>query len=218
MSTLLLRLAAPLQAWGTESKFERRATEREPSKSGVIGLLAAALGRRRNEPVDDLAGLKFGVRVDKAGQIVMDFHTALGPKQTYVTKRLYLEDAVFLVGLEGNTEFLKSLESAVNSPFFPLFLGRRSCPPTGRICLGVREVPLKEALLSEPFEASKRNDEPVNITLYMDTDEVGVYRQRDLPVSFSQAHRKYTYRYIKTHTQQHNGYKTEHDAFEGVGP
>ena len=42
MSTLLLRLAAPLQAWGTASKFERRRTQREPSKSGVIGMLAAA--------------------------------------------------------------------------------------------------------------------------------------------------------------------------------
>ena len=46
MATLLLRLAAPLQAWGADSKFETRKTGREPTKSGVIGLLAAALGRR----------------------------------------------------------------------------------------------------------------------------------------------------------------------------
>jgi len=39
MSTLLLRLAAPLQAWGINSKFDIRKTEREPSKSGVVGLL-----------------------------------------------------------------------------------------------------------------------------------------------------------------------------------
>ena len=49
MSTLLLRLAAPLQSWGASSKFGRRATEREPTKSGVIGLVAAALGIRRTE-------------------------------------------------------------------------------------------------------------------------------------------------------------------------
>ena len=30
MATLLLRLAAPLQAWGAESKFETRKTGREP--------------------------------------------------------------------------------------------------------------------------------------------------------------------------------------------
>ena len=39
MSTLLLRLAGPLQSWGTDSKFEVRRTENEPSKSGVIGLV-----------------------------------------------------------------------------------------------------------------------------------------------------------------------------------
>jgi CRISPR system Cascade subunit CasD len=54
MSTLLLRLAAPIQAWGVD-KFERRGTERIPTKSGVIGLLAAALGRRRNESIEDLS-------------------------------------------------------------------------------------------------------------------------------------------------------------------
>ena len=44
MSTLLLRLAGPMQSWGTDSKFDVRRTGREPSKSGVIGLVAAALG------------------------------------------------------------------------------------------------------------------------------------------------------------------------------
>ena len=67
MGTLLLRLAAPLQSWGEDSKFETRRTRREPTKSGVIGLLAAALGRRRDEPLDDLRGLRFAVRVDQEG-------------------------------------------------------------------------------------------------------------------------------------------------------
>ena len=73
MSTLLLRLAAPLQAWGINSKFDIRKTEREPSKSGVVGLLAAALGRRRDESLDDLAALKFGIRSDKEGELLKDF-------------------------------------------------------------------------------------------------------------------------------------------------
>jgi len=215
MSTLLLRLAAPLQAWGSESKFERRATGREPTKSGVIGLLAAALGRRRDEALDDLASLKFGVRVDRPGQIVIDFHMAHSVKQSYVTRRHYLEDAVFVVGLEGDAELLCSLETAVNAPFFPLFLGRRSCPPTGQICLGIRDLPLKDALLYEPFLVSRKKSEPTNITLTLDTDEVGFYRQRDLPTSFSQQHRKFAYRYIQTHTETVFG-KTEYDFFEGV--
>lgn len=69
MATLLLRLAAPLQAWGADSKFETRKTGREPTKSGVIGLLAAALGLRRDEreALLRLTGLRFGVRVEREG-------------------------------------------------------------------------------------------------------------------------------------------------------
>lgn len=64
MATLLLRLAAPLQSWGSDSKFETRKTDREPTKSGVVGLLAAALGLRRDdtEGLARLNGLRFAVR------------------------------------------------------------------------------------------------------------------------------------------------------------
>ena len=63
MATLLLRLAAPLQSWGSDSKFETRKTDREPTKSGVVGLLAAALGLRRDdtEGLARLNGLRFAV-------------------------------------------------------------------------------------------------------------------------------------------------------------
>ena len=56
MATLLLKLAGPLQSWGSDSRFTETKTRHEPTKSGVIGLLAAALGRRRTEDVSDLAG------------------------------------------------------------------------------------------------------------------------------------------------------------------
>jgi len=61
MATLLLRLAGPMQSWGYESKFEIRRTGAFPTKSGVIGMLAAALGMSREEPLDELCGLKFGI-------------------------------------------------------------------------------------------------------------------------------------------------------------
>ena len=68
MATLLLRLAAPLQSWGMDSKFETRKTGREPTKSGVVGLLAAACGIGREAPgrLAPLTALRFGVRVDQA--------------------------------------------------------------------------------------------------------------------------------------------------------
>ena len=144
MATMLLRLAAPLQAWGADSKFETRKTAREPTKSGVIGLLAAALGLRRDEtePLTRLVQLRFGVRVEREGQLLVDFHMARNEEKdrSYVTYRHYLEDAVFLVGLESeDTALLQELAEALTHPVFPLYLGRRACPPTLPLCLGLRE-------------------------------------------------------------------------------
>ena len=74
MSTLLLRLAGPMQSWGTDSKFDVRRTQREPSKSGVIGLIAAALGipRQDQEILHTLASLRLGIRVDGEGTMIRD--------------------------------------------------------------------------------------------------------------------------------------------------
>ena len=103
MATLLLRLAAPLQSWGSDSKFETRKTDREPTKSGVVGLLAAALGLRRDdtEGLARLNGLRFAVRADQEGSLLVDFHTAKSRDTSYVTYRHYLQDAVFLAGIES---------------------------------------------------------------------------------------------------------------------
>ncbi len=144
MATLLLRLAAPLQSWGADSKFETRKTNREPTKSGVIGLLAAALGLRRDDAagIARLNGLHFAVRADREGSLLVDFHTANREedrkkgKAPYVTYRHYLQDAVFLVGLESeDTALLQELETALKHPVYPLYLGRRSCPPPCRSAL-----------------------------------------------------------------------------------
>ena len=88
MSTLLLRFAGPMQAWGVDARFDVCRTNREPTKSGVIGLLAAALGLRRDAPLDDLTALRFGVRVDREGQLLRDLHMVHGEKD-YRTMRYY---------------------------------------------------------------------------------------------------------------------------------
>jgi CRISPR system Cascade subunit CasD len=75
MDTLLIRLAAPMQAWGVQSHGENRDTALEPSKSGVIGLLCAALGRDRADALDDLCALRMGVRVDREGRLQSDYQT-----------------------------------------------------------------------------------------------------------------------------------------------
>lgn len=203
MSTLLLRLAAPLQSWGIGAKFDRRGTERVPTKSGVVGLVAAALGCRRDEPVEDLRELRFGVRIDREGTLLCDFHTARNERTAYVTRRYYLADAVFLAGLEGNEALLQQIHNALCAPAFPLFLGRRSCPPEGRVSLGIREgKTLYEALREEPWLASEwaRRKEPpeVRLRIVMDADAgKGAYFQRDLPVSFRQIHREFGFRRVR---------------------
>ncbi|MDR1663956.1 MAG: type I-E CRISPR-associated protein Cas5/CasD [Clostridiales bacterium] len=207
MSTLLLRLSSPLQSWGAENKFERRLTHREPTKSGVVGLLAAALGIRREgggSPyrLDDLAALRFGVRVDQPGQMLKDYHVVLDENNVpkYVTERYYLADAVFLVGLEGDGVLLRALDSAVRSPYFPLYLGRRSCPPTGKVSLGIQEKPLEDALREAEWQAGdwyqKKCQYKASLALVLDSDTPGMLRRRDLPVSLSPSHRKYAFRYI----------------------
>lgn len=208
MSTLLLRLAAPLQAWGSDSRFEVRRTGKEPTKSGVIGMLAAALGRKRDESVEDLCQLRFGVRVDQEGQLLRDFHTAPQEKdKRYVTNRYYLCDAVFLVGLESENEsLLNELEQALQSPVYPVFLGRRSCPPTMPLTLGIREGTLVDVLREEPWTASLwmqnryRSKKPY-LRLVTDAHCGGrkAGMQRDLPVTFHISARSYTYRNVEEH-------------------
>lgn len=198
MSTLLLRFAGPLQAWGADSRFDVRRTNREPTKSGVIGLIASALGLRRDAPLDELNRLYFGVRVDREGVLLRDLHTVRKDKNTsYMTTRYYLSDAVFLIGLYSDDEALmQRLEHAVRNPAHPLFLGRRSCPPEGRVCLGLRQMPLEEALKSEPSlipPKPSKSGEPQRARIVLD-DPHGTARLNDLPVSFSPYNRQYAYR------------------------
>lgn len=113
MTVLLLRLAGPLQSWGTSSRFVHRGTDRAPSKSGVIGLLGAAQGLRRTDPLGELLQLQVGVRVEQAGTMERDFQTARpvdGSKPMPLSYRFYLADAVFLVAVEGEDGLLGGLE------------------------------------------------------------------------------------------------------------
>jgi len=160
LRTLLLRLQGPMQSWGTTSRFDERDTQLEPSKSGVLGLICAALGRDRSAPVDDLAALKMGVRVDNEGALLSDYHTAQNivsadgrsTDRVSVGRRYYLSDAVFLVGLEGERALLEQVHAALRNPFWPLALGRKSFAPSMPVYLhdGLVDSPLEEALRERP--------------------------------------------------------------------
>lgn len=201
MPSLLLKLSGPLQSWGTQSRYRRRDAGREPSKSGVVGILAAALGRDRSEPVNDLATLRFAVRVDAPGHLVRDYQTAKDWRRpgsdANLSTRYYLADAVFVVALESDdSSFLEKLERALKNPAYPLYLGRRSCPAGYDLVLGIREEDMVSALRAEPWQAKEHHrrelPNPVYLPILYDGQEgdIGdlVY---DIPVSFSQEHRQY---------------------------
>jgi len=216
MSTLLLRLAAPLQSWGSSSRFTVRTTEHAPTKSGVIGMLAAATGLRRTDPLEDLMGLRFGVRVDQPGRFLKDFQTAskdYRKTDSWISDRYYLSDAVFCAGVEGPEDLLLGLQDAIQHPRFPLYLGRRSCPPAGKIALGVYDGSVWEVLrdfeVRAPWLASgwyRRNQAPfVDLKTRFDAiavpsdvsqDELISFTERDEPISFDPTYRRYGMRSV----------------------
>lgn len=200
MSVLLLRLCGPMQSWGTQSRFTVRDTGLEPSKSGVVGLLCAALGRHRDEPVADLADLRMGVRVDQEGTLRRDFHTAgkgghlkaggmIERKNVIVSTRYYLADARFLVGLEGDdVGFLREVHTALRDPVWSLFLGRRAFVSGEPVWLPEGLCPnssLMEILTSYPWLGTETASCPERLRLVVD-DPNGSETRLDWPISFAQ--------------------------------
>ncbi|MCZ7432312.1 type I-E CRISPR-associated protein Cas5/CasD [Streptomyces sp. WMMC1477] len=219
MTVLLLRLAGPLQSWGSAARFARRGTENAPTKSGVLGLLAAAEGRRRDADLSDLATLRFGVRIDQPGSQLRDFHTAHhadSGKPMPLSERFYLADAMFVAGVEGDTELLRSLHRALLEPRFLPYLGRRSCPPSRPIDMGPPQegVSLEDALRGAEWEPSpwyldqlertaRQGGGPVgpeSLDLLIDCPpgETPHLSLRDTPVSFDPRHRQYGLRGMLT--------------------
>lgn len=220
--TLVLRLAGPLQSWGTDSRFENRRTEKLPTKSAVVGLLTAALGRSRDADVSDLASLKYGVRIDQPGTVITDFHTAHSSKSSYITNRDYLSDAKFVVAVEGEDEkLMDELAEAVKKPAFPLFLGRRSCPPDLPLSMGLQNEDLESSLKNAEWQG-KKADEPEQYNLYLDGDfGYPARRIQDQPITFDYHHRQYGSRLQSQKRVMNNDYQkslkknesTEHDPF-----
>lgn len=198
MPTLILSLDAPLQSWGTNRRFSVLDTDTVPTKSGVIGMIAAAQGRELDAPLEDLASLPFAVRTDQRGGRVRDFHTAQPASSTSpkVTHRWYLQDWKFLAGIEAPRETLEKIAVAVKNPVYPLFLGRRSCP-AGRVNPVIVDAPVVTALRDADWIAAdwyrRTQPELVDLTITAEA-RAGVSPDRmvrDVPLSFDDAHRKY---------------------------
>lgn len=204
-ATLLIPLVGPLQAWGLDARFDLRQTAPEPSFSAVLGLVCCCLGRDRAEPIDDLTALRMGVRVDRPGQLLRDFHTAqnvIGSSgtdtRTVISNRWYLADAAFLVGLEGDRTLLEQIHQALIHPHWTPCLGRRSCVPTIPLFAGgVVDQPLQQALEQAPLVIpAHAGTEHTPLRLVVD-DPAGTQVRPDRPIApFSQ--RRYGNRTVRT--------------------
>jgi len=211
MPTLLLRLAGSMQSWGTTSRFDQRDTGKEPSKSGVMGLLAAALGIDREDwtHLERLTHLSMGVRHDRPGIPKRDYQTAQQIisadrskiHETAVTTRDYLADAVFLVGLEGaDRPLMEQIYAALRDPVWPLGLGRKSYVPSEAIWIenGLQNASLRDVLTRWPWIASLRRREelPEKLLVSSESEDGSGVLKMDQPLS-SFAERRFGARFLR---------------------
>lgn len=190
MPTLLLRMRAPMMSWGDCSRFTIRDTRREPTKSAVIGLLCAALGRPRWEPVQDLAVLKMGVRVNQEGLVQCDYHTVMDSIKssgdrggTVVSQRYYIADADYLVGLEGDAVQLGELDAALQSPCWQLYFGRKSFVSSCPVHIGIVDLLLEDALKQYPYKPRSRQNFPKSLRYVLEVIDSHDVRQ-DVPLDW----------------------------------
>lgn len=230
IDTFLFRLAGPMQSWGTQSRFLVRDTGSEPSKSAIVGLFCAALGKPRDErPADrpqlsELAALRLAVRADHEGEVRLDYHTSGGsrssgddygviradgsPGGTVVSRRYYLADAEFLVGIEGEAALLQTIADALSAPKWQISLGRKAFPPSVPMLLpgtspwdaGWRHgMCVIDAIKSYPWlgalTSRTRETKPLRLRIVAD-DSDGSETRRDFPLSFSP--RRFSIRHVKT--------------------
>lgn len=151
---LIFRLYGVMASWGNIAVGGVRPSHRCPSKSAIMGLLAAALGIKVEEE-DHLQELQnslgFAVRLDIEGQLLIDYHTAQMPSQQQLKNRLhytrrqelmpssletvlsdreYYCDACYTIVLWQRNKNLNlfDLKNKLKKPSFILYLGRKSCP------------------------------------------------------------------------------------------
>lgn len=209
-STLILKISPPMQSWGVEDRFIKvRKTNRFPTKSGIVGLMAAALGWDRDDDLTELARLRMGVRIDAPGILSKDFQTTRKPTSSRskkdeqeVSDRYFLQDAVFMVGLQSeDLGMLEDLEWALKHPAFDLFAGRKSFVLNDDFLIGVKE----DATIEDVFGSLKWQGDghvlsgaPLDLEVIMDDDGNGndPIVLNDYPLSFDLNHREWSARRV----------------------
>ncbi len=154
---LTLYLDSPLQSWGYQSRFDRRTSFSFPTRSGVTGMICAAMGIDRGdaEALQAFADLKMRMLMFQSHGRLIDFHTVGGgwdkntdpchivqtakgkPGNTVVTRREYLQWSKFGVIIQGRLNFLKQIKEALIDPHWGIWMGRKSCVPVSPVFQGI---------------------------------------------------------------------------------
>lgn len=153
---LTLYLDAPLQSWGYQSRFDRRTTLSYPTRSGILGLICAAMGSGRADAnaLDELRELRMTTLTLQQETALVDFHTVGGgyddkreklnipcspsrKPHRVVTHREYLQHSRFGVVVAGPRSMLQGIADALADPKWGLWLGRKACIPASPVCQGV---------------------------------------------------------------------------------
>ena len=211
---IIFKLEAPLQSWGVQPNIEYRDTAAFPSKSGVVGLIACAMGLTRDDPkIPELcSSLKMGVRADRPGDTIIDYHIARGFIQadgkmpngganSIITHRQYIQDAVFTVALEGDEDLLDEIIDAFHSPYWTPYLGRKSCPLSAPVMPVKKDQTIDEALKDITTLSERAADE-----IWCEVEsEFGIAKNDQIFPRINASRPRYGKRYVKT-------YKIEKEA------
>lgn len=188
---LAIKLQGVMQSWGGHTYEDLRHSELIPTRSGVLGLLAACIGidRRNVEGLVTLsASVRMAVRVDAKPKRIIDYHTILkarkvsGKPNEYPveSRREYLCDAIYTILIQEKADALYSLgkiKQAIKQPVYTPFLGRRSCPLSRPL--------LVEIVSAVDFKQAFDLIEPVGGVIYSEEKLDGndaLWRMRDEPV------------------------------------
>ena len=149
--TLPLHLYADKQSWGGFGARSIRASMDFHTKSGLVGLMGAALGIPRDGDFSSLLSLKFATRLDREGSREIDYQTSrkMGKEDAVSdqTWREYLIWYGFTAFVSGSAEVLWSVYEAFQAPKFASYLGRKNCQPAVDICpVQPLSMPLEGAL------------------------------------------------------------------------
>ena len=211
---LIFRLYGMMASWGDIAVGEFRPSFDRPSKSAVIGMVAAALGIRRDEE-ERLRGLATGydmaVRIDMPGILLRDYHTAQVPPSGKGRKKIIFptRKAELSVPKDELNTILSSRDYRCDAVYSVCLWSRTAAPPHSLtdlkqhlekpvfgLCLGRKSCPLALPLQPQVVQADSLSD-ALSIAQFnegqflakMEADrDVRIFWEGDVNAGFTRVH------------------------------